>query len=162
MFWVKPFDESSVVPGAGVGGISIGEAESQSSLDQVLLHCCLSFAFTCSRCGVWCTGACMSAKSFQSCLPLCNPMDCSPSMGLSRQEYYSELPCPPPGDLPNPGIKSTSFMSPALAGKFFTTSTTWEALYNGGESNSQVPLGRAWKALKKGHIFKKDSHEREY
>ena len=64
-------------------------------------------------------------------------------MGLSRQEYYSELPCPPPGDLPNSGIKSTSFTSPALASRFLTTSTTWEALYNGAESNSQVPLGRA-------------------
>ena len=43
------------------------------------------------------------------------------SMGFSRQEYWSGLPCPPPGDLPNPGIKPTSLMSPALAGKFYTT-----------------------------------------
>ena len=49
------------------------------------------------------------------------------SMGLSRQEYWSGLPCIPPGDLLNPGIKPTSFMSPALAGGFFTTGTTWEA-----------------------------------
>ena len=40
------------------------------------------------------------------------------SMGFSRQEYWSGLPFPPPGDLPNPGIKP---MSPALAGRFFTT-----------------------------------------
>ena len=46
------------------------------------------------------------------------------SMGLSRQEYWSGLPCPPPGDLTNPGIKPTSLMFPALAGKFFTTSAT--------------------------------------
>ena len=46
------------------------------------------------------------------------------SMGLSRQEYWSGLPYPPPGDLKNPGIKPTSLMSPALAGKFFTTSAT--------------------------------------
>ena len=38
------------------------------------------------------------------------------------------LPCPPPGDLPNPGIKSVSLMSPALGGRFFTTITTWEDL----------------------------------
>ena len=50
------------------------------------------------------------------------------SMGLSKQEYWSGLPCPPPGDLPDPGIKPTSPTSPALAGRFFTTSTTWEAL----------------------------------
>jgi len=39
------------------------------------------------------------------------------------------LPCPPPGDLPDPGIKLESLMSPALAGRFFTTSTTWEVKY---------------------------------
>ena len=50
------------------------------------------------------------------------------SMGFSRQEYWSGLPCPPPGDLPNPGIEPISLMSPAMAGRFFTTSTTWEAL----------------------------------
>ena len=49
------------------------------------------------------------------------------SKGFSRQEHWSGLPCPPPGDLPNPGIESTSPTSPALAGGFFTTSATWEA-----------------------------------
>ena len=46
------------------------------------------------------------------------------SMRFSRQEYWSELPCPPPGDLPNPGIKLTCLLSLALAGGFFTTSAT--------------------------------------
>ena len=50
------------------------------------------------------------------------------SMGFSRQEYWSGLSCPPPGDLPDPGVEPASLMSPALAGGFFTTSTTWEAL----------------------------------
>ena len=49
------------------------------------------------------------------------------SMGVSRQEYWSELPCPPPGALPDPGIELASLMSPALAGAFFTTSATWKA-----------------------------------
>ena len=49
------------------------------------------------------------------------------SMGFSRQEYWSGWPFPPPGDLPNPGIEHTSLAFPALAGRFFTTSTTWEA-----------------------------------
>ena len=49
------------------------------------------------------------------------------SRGFSRQEYWSGLPCPPPGDLPNLGIELMSLMSPALAGGFFTTSTTWAA-----------------------------------
>ena len=50
------------------------------------------------------------------------------SMGFPRQEYWSGLPCPPPGDLPHPGIKLTSLMPPASAGGFFTTSSSWEAL----------------------------------
>ena len=49
-------------------------------------------------------------------------------MELSRQEYQSGLPCPPPGDLPNPEIKPMSITSPALARSFFTTSTTWEVV----------------------------------
>ena len=50
------------------------------------------------------------------------------SMGLSRQEYWSGLSCPPPGNLPNPGTETVSLSSLALVGEFFTTSTTWEAL----------------------------------
>ena len=48
------------------------------------------------------------------------------SMGFSKQ-YWSGLPCPPPEDLPNPGIKPASLMSPAVAGGFFVTSIAWEA-----------------------------------
>ena len=53
------------------------------------------------------------------------------SMGFSRQEHWSGLPCSPLGDLPDPGIKPESLMSPALAARFFTTSTTWESQKNG-------------------------------
>ena len=49
------------------------------------------------------------------------------SMGFSRQKYWSELPFLSPGYLPNPGIEPTSLAPPALAGRLFTTSTTWEA-----------------------------------
>ena len=49
------------------------------------------------------------------------------SMGFSRQEYWSGLPCPPPGDLPHPGIEPMSLMSPALIDGFFTTIAPWEA-----------------------------------
>ena len=49
------------------------------------------------------------------------------SMGFPKQEYWSGLPSPSPGDLPNPGIEP---MSPALAGRFFTSSTTWEGPTN--------------------------------
>ena len=67
----------------------------------------------------------------QLCLTLCNSMDCSlPGSsvhGCARQEYWSGLPFPSPGDLSNPGVEPTSLASPALAGGFFTASTTWEA-----------------------------------
>ena len=73
---------------------------------------------------------CMSAKSLQSCLALCSPKDCSPqaplSMGFSRWEDWSGLPCPPPGDLPNPGTEPATLRSPELAGRCFASSATWE------------------------------------
>ena len=47
---------------------------------------------------------------------------------LSMAEYWSGLPCSPARDLPYPGIDSMSLMSPALAGGFFTTSVSWEAI----------------------------------
>ena len=49
------------------------------------------------------------------------------SMGFSRHEYWNGLPFPSPRDLPSPGIKPVVLMSPALAGRFFTTSATLEA-----------------------------------
>ena len=49
------------------------------------------------------------------------------STGFSRREHWSELPYPPPRNLPNPGIKLMSLMSPVLICGFFTTNTTWEA-----------------------------------
>ena len=77
----------------------------------------------------------------QSCPTVYNPMDCRPQASLSvefsRQEYWCGLPCPPPGALPNPGIKPVSPASPALAGGFFTTSTTWEAPLN-SPSTTQI------------------------
>ena len=48
-------------------------------------------------------------------------------MEFSRQEHWSGLPCPPPCNLPDPGIELASLMSPALAAEFFTTRATWEA-----------------------------------
>ena len=59
------------------------------------------------------------------------------SMAFSRQEYWSWLPCPPPGDLPTLGIEPKSLMSVALAGGFFTTSTTLEAHYVPQQTVSQ-------------------------
>ena len=66
------------------------------------------------------------------CLTLCNFMDCSPLgssvHGFPKQEYWSGLPWPSPGDLPDHGIKPASLTSLALASRFFTTNATWDAL----------------------------------
>ena len=49
------------------------------------------------------------------------------SIAFLKQEYWSGLPCPSPGDLPDPGIEPTSLTSPA--GVFWTTSATWEVYW---------------------------------
>ena len=59
-------------------------------------------------------------------------------MGFSRQEYWSGLLYSPPGDLHDPVIKSVSLTSSALAGRFFTTRTTWEALTWGIHVNKSL------------------------
>ena len=65
------------------------------------------------------------------------------STEFSKQEYWSGLPCPPPEDLSNPGIKHASLTSPALGGRFFTTSATWEA-----PTRKSAPNAKAgWAAL---------------
>ena len=53
-------------------------------------------------------------------------LQASLSMGFFRQEYWSGLPCPPAGDLPDPETEPESLTSPALAGGFFTARATWE------------------------------------
>ena len=82
---------------------------------------------------------CLQAQSLQSCLTLRDPMDCSPSgspvYGILLARILDWVAMLPPGDLPDPGIKPTTLMSPALAGRFFTTSTTWEALCYGSPGN---------------------------
>ena len=73
----------------------------------------------------------MHAKSFLLSPTFCNTMDWGPPgssiRGILQVKYWSGLLCPPPGDLPDPGIKPASLMCPALAGGFFTPGATWEA-----------------------------------
>ena len=79
--------------------------------NPVLLNICMLSHFSCIHlfANLW-TIACQASLS----------------MGFSRQEYWSGLPLLSLGDLPDPGIKLISLMSPALVGRFFTASTTWE------------------------------------
>ena len=64
------------------------------------------------------SGTCVCGKLLQSCPTLCDPIACQAplSKGLSRQEYWSGLPYPPPGDLLDSGVEPTSLRSPAVAG----------------------------------------------
>ena len=87
----------------------------------------------------WIRRPSVCAKSLQLCPTLQDPMDCSPSgssvHGFPREKYWSGLPCPSAGDLLNLGIETVSLVFPAFAGRFFTTSTTWE---EGPESWSNI------------------------
>ena len=79
---------------------------------------------------------CISAKSLQSCLTLCDPMTVAcqapQSMGLSRQEYWNGLPFPSPGDLPDPGIE---LRSPELQADSLPT----ELYFSGGPVVKTLP-----------------------
>jgi len=69
---------------------------------------------------------------------LCDPIDCSPPgssvHGILQARILEWIACPPAGHLPNPVIEPTSLMSPALAGGFFSSSTTWDT-----PTNAEVP-----------------------
>ena len=85
-----------------------------------------------------------------SCVWLLRPHGLQPSRlfclwGFSRQEYWSGLPCPPPGDLPDPGTEPASLMCPALVGRFLTTNTTWQAHF--ASKQSENPRKRHWFSL---------------
>ena len=78
------------------------------------------------------------------------------SVGFSRQEYWSGLPFPPPGDLPNPGVEPTSL---ALAGTFFTTTppgkrwrvgTDWEISVGMCIVSGKLLYGSAWCSVMTG------------
>ena len=115
MEWYPTFTGSILTQGERVHRVcALGSSESSTRSSAVV------FTFPGVKWGVLC------AQLLQSCLTLCDLMDCSlpgsSVCGILPQEYWSGLPLPPPGDLPHPGIDSVSLMSPALAGRFFTTS----------------------------------------
>ena len=80
-------------------------------------------------------GCAVHAMMLQSCSILGDPRTLAHhaplSMGFSRQEYWSGLSYPFPGDLPDPGIEPMSLMSPASAGRFFTASIMWDSCVPG-------------------------------
>ena len=82
---------------------------------------CLCYLKYCCCCSV--TKSCLTFVTLQT-------VTCwaSLSMGFPRQEYWSELPFSTPGDLPDSGMECASLAPSALAGRFFTSGITWEAL----------------------------------
>ena len=105
-------------------------------------------------------GACVCVLSCFSRVQLCATLwtvaqQAPLSMGFSRQEYWSGLPCPSPGNLPHPGIKLGSLRSPALTGGFFTTNATWEAHEKEHEWSTVRKDGvdtAAWWAFNTGNV----------
>ena len=84
---------------------------------------------------------CVHAKLLQSCLTLCQP---PLSMGFSRQEYWSGLPCPSPGDLPDPRIESASLMSPVSADRFSLPLVQPRKLQSGKSNMHNMRWGWVW------------------
>ena len=90
-------------------GFFIKEGYNLKKLSIVNLQC---LSLKCTAKWLSYTCVCAHANSLQSRLSLCDAMNYGHhsllSMGYSRQEYWSGLPCPPPGDLPDPGIACVS------------------------------------------------------
>ena len=88
------------------------------------------------------------ASSLQSCLTLYNLWTVTHqaplSIGFSSQEHWSSLSFPTPVDPPNQGLNPSFIISPALAGRFFTTSTTWEKFYENDNISYRTEY-KCWK-----------------
>ena len=95
-------------------------------------------------------GACVRAQLLHSCPTLSHPMDCSPPgssvHGILQQEYWGGSPCPPPGDLTDPGIKPASPASPASAGGFFTAEPPGKPLSHSRGANHRPHHHHSFKA----------------
>ena len=94
--------------------------------------------------------ACMLShfSSVQLCVTIWTVACQAPLAGweeFSREEYWSGLPCPPPGESSQPRYWILSFQSPALTGRFFTTSATWETSVQNPRKQSQDTFLDQWK-----------------
>ena len=89
----------------------------QSKIASFLVACDAPWMFW--LCGGVCVRTCSVTSDSEA--PWTVAHQGPPSIEFSGQEFWNELPFPPPGDLPDPGIKPISLASPRLAGRFFTT-----------------------------------------
>ena len=102
------------------------QLHTHSFFSQILFHCKLLQDIECGSLCVYILSCSVVPNSFG--VPWTVTHQAPLSMRFSRQEYWSGLPFFTPRDLPDPGIKHESLASPALAGRFFATSTTWETI----------------------------------
>ena len=120
--------DTQLVLGSGQHGETPGIVTEGRGGDGLLLHTTHHGCAISVLCFDKFVHGCVCAKSLQSCPALCNAMDRSlprsSVCGILQARILEQVPFPPPGDLPDPGIEPTS---PALAGGFLTTSTAWEA-----------------------------------
>ena len=84
--------------------------------------------------------------------PLTVALQAPLSMEFSKQEYWSGIPFPTPGVHPNPGIKPTSFASPELAGRFFTTETPGKPKSTGLVSSNLGKTENSGKSLRRPNL----------
>ena len=125
----NPMDCS--LPGSSVCGIfqarvlEWGAIASQGGCKEPL---CLLFLKSCGEIHVMCTCVLSHVRFYAT--PWAVAHQAPVSVGFPRKEYWSGLPFPTPGDLPDPGIKPVSLASPALAGGFFTTVPPGKPSYN--------------------------------
>ena len=83
-------------------------------------------------------------------------------MGFSRQEYWNGLSCPPPGDLPDPGVEFTSLISPAMAGGGSLPLMPPEKLMMIGNTNSELQLTKMSSSSKELQGKKKKKEFRNF
>ena len=110
------------------------------------------------------------AQLLHSCSSLCEPMGCSLqaplSMGFSRQEHWAGLPCPPPGDLPDPGIEPESSVSPTLQADSLPTEPPGKPqmrwLNRNLFSHSSLEGRRLRSRCQQGHAFLEASKEESF
>ena len=145
VFPVSFLEETALSPLSGLGTLVKDYLITDTRIYFWVLYAILFYSvfvlgpYCFNHCSFMCV--CVCTKLLQSCPTLCDPMDCSlPGSFVhgifqarilewkkKTKEYWSGLLCPPPEDVPDPGIEPAPLMSPALAGGFFTTSSTWEA-----------------------------------
>ena len=113
------------VEGWNLSPTTVSNQHTGQLLSDLHENCLRFFPGAATGCKVHCARMLRSVRFFET--PWTVAHRAPLSMVFSRQENWNGLPFPTPGDLPNPGIKPASLMSSELAGRLFTTSTSWEA-----------------------------------